>query len=406
MISPEDTSDEQTRLRELLSYDIIDSEAEEDFDNLTKLASEICGTKISLISLLDDKRQWFKSKVGLETNETPKELSFCGHAIHNPNEIFIVKNARKDKRFYNNPLVTHAPYISFYAGVPLLSSNGQALGTLCVIDDRPKSLSGSQLRSLKTLTKQIMNLIELRKKKKELEAINHTITRKNQEIERFAYLAAHDLKSPLNSSAMVIESLLLNPAITENQEAKLLLEMIGRSSERLKNLIDGLLEFSKIDKITSLQLREIKAGDLIYELKLILPIEDEYRLEFDSQVEQLRINSPAIISILHNLIVNSIKYSDKPEPFVRLSISEDEQSYHFAMQDNGPGIPSEHLEDIFEPFSTLDIQDKYGKRGTGLGLAYVKKMVEKMEGHIKLKSELGQGVTYQFHVKKYYAFAS
>ena len=161
-------SDEKNRLKALQSYNVLDSLAENEFDDITVLASQICGTKIALISLIDEKRQWFKSKVGLGVDETPRELAFCNHAIQDQSNPFIVEDSRIDERFKNNPLVTGDPHVIFYAGIPLISEDNYALGTLCVIDDTPKSLSDWQLTSLKTLSKSVMNLLELRKKNAEL----------------------------------------------------------------------------------------------------------------------------------------------------------------------------------------------------------------------------------------------
>ncbi|WP_075342254.1 GAF domain-containing protein [Tenacibaculum agarivorans] len=173
MITPETTQDETSRLEELLSYNILDTLSERDYDNLTAIASTICETPISLISLLDDKRQWFKSNHGLSVKETPKEYAFCAHAIHNPNDVFIVPDSRQDIRFHDNPLVTGEPLVIFYAGVPLLSKNGAPLGTLCVIDHKPRELSENQVNSLKALANQVMILMEHRKKDK---LLKETIT--------------------------------------------------------------------------------------------------------------------------------------------------------------------------------------------------------------------------------------
>lgn len=150
------------RLEALKSYDILDSQSEQAFDDLTAIASLVCGAPISLISLLDDRRQWFKSKVGLETSETPREQAFCGYTILG-NELFVIPDATQDIRTSSNPLVVGEPQIRFYAGAPLITSDGFALGSLCVIDRTPRSLDSQQLDILTRLSRQVVYLMELRR---------------------------------------------------------------------------------------------------------------------------------------------------------------------------------------------------------------------------------------------------
>jgi GAF domain-containing protein len=172
-------TDEQKRLVALEEYGIMDSLPEEEYDNITSLASRICSTPISLITLLDDRRQWFKSATGLEIKETPIEYAFCSHAIQHPSEIMVVPDSRKDERFANNPYVTGEPHIVFYAGMPLVDEAGQALGTLCVLDVQENTLTPFQLTALKQLAKQVVSLMTLRKHNKQLKNVVSDLEQQN-----------------------------------------------------------------------------------------------------------------------------------------------------------------------------------------------------------------------------------
>ncbi len=177
MKKPQVPYNENERLKELDSYNIIGEMENFDYDFLTQMASQICGTKISLISLITDEKQWFLSHHGLKVRETDKEFAFCAHAINKPEELFVVEDSRKDERFHDNPLVTGDPEVIFYAGVPLVNENGFPLGTLCVIDNNPKVLNEQQIQSLKMLSKQVLNLLELRRKTKELNQSNAALSK-------------------------------------------------------------------------------------------------------------------------------------------------------------------------------------------------------------------------------------
>ncbi len=170
MIPAQPPSEEAPRLQALLECKILDSPSEEAFDDITHLAAYLCQTPIALVSLLDSKRQWFKSKVGLAATETPRRLAFCSYAILQSTP-FIVPDALADERFADNPLVTGEPHIRFYAGVPLITAEGFALGTLCVLDHVPRSLTHEQIEALKTLAHQVVRQIELRQNLAELQLI-------------------------------------------------------------------------------------------------------------------------------------------------------------------------------------------------------------------------------------------
>ncbi|WP_221391544.1 GAF domain-containing protein [Dyadobacter sp. NIV53] len=175
----------------MTDYNILDSLPEKDYDDITQLAAEICQTQISLISLIDDSRQWFKSNRGLSIRETPREYAFCTHAIQNPSQVFVVPDSRKDERFAQNPLVTGDPNVIFYAGAPLIDSKGFGLGSLCVIDNTPRELNEKQITGLKILAKHVVNLIELRKADRAMKALQKALEDNHNEAQK----ARHVLKA-------------------------------------------------------------------------------------------------------------------------------------------------------------------------------------------------------------------
>jgi GAF domain-containing protein len=152
---------EGARLAALDRYAILDTEPEQTFDDIVILAAHICDTPMAMLSLVDENRQWFKSRVGVQVRETPREDSICAHAIQQ-NDLFIVPDTLKDARFQHNPLVVNEPRIRFYAGAPLINEEGFALGTVCVVDREPRELDGEQKQALKSLARLALGQMELR----------------------------------------------------------------------------------------------------------------------------------------------------------------------------------------------------------------------------------------------------
>ena len=176
-------SQEAARVAVLDRYAILDTEPEQAFDDLVNLASYICKTPIALLSLVDDRRQWFKSKIGVQLEETAKEVSFCAHAIQQE-DLFIIPDTLKDPRFRENPLVLGEPHIRFYTGAPLINEDGFALGTLCVIDRQPRELDSEQKEALWALSRLALGQMELRQNLRLLKEALTDRSREEHEKER------------------------------------------------------------------------------------------------------------------------------------------------------------------------------------------------------------------------------
>ncbi len=384
---------EQERLRALEKYDILDTLPEREFDNLTRLASYITGSPIALISLLDEHRQWFKSRIGLQAAETPRNISFCQHAIMS-NELFEVPDAMSDRRFRKNPLVTEDPNIRFYAGYPLQTSEGHNLGTLCVIDNHPKALNEEQRQMMRYLAEATISLIEARKTNQDLA---NAIRYKNE----FLSNVSHEIRTPMNA-ILGFSELLQRTNLTEEQTTHL--EAISSAANNLLVVINDILDLSK-NEAGSLELRlaPMEPRQVIKQtIQLISQMAFEKRLNLrciidPSIPEQVMGDAARLNQIVLNLLGNALKFTQKGSISVRLECLDQTDHDIFlrlSVEDTGPGIPPENLERIFQRFEQGNEEHDRKTLGTGLGLAIVRMLVELHGGTTWAESEVGKGATF------------
>lgn len=334
----------------------------------------------------------------MDLGETPRNLAFCAHAINEPEKIMLVPDSRQDERFYDNPFVTDEPKVVFYAGVPLVTNKGYALGTLCVIDMEPHVLDENQLTALRALSNNVVRLFELRKNKLELERAHSELQRKNNELERFAAMAAHDLKSPLANISSITDLLTTEYGGDLCEEALDLVGLLSQSSQQLRELIDGILEHSRSDELLKAGREEVLLPQIFKEALGLLNVKN-VEVTYPSGLHAIKTNSHALKQILINLISNGIAYNNKPHKTIDLGFDEDEEFYRFSVTDNGMGIPKAHQERIFNLFERLTPHAEQAK-GHGIGLSTVKKLVENMGGEVKVNSTVGEGTTFSFTLAK------
>lgn len=215
---------EQERLDELHSLGILDTLPEQGYDDITLLASQLCDSPIALVSLIDEERQWFKSAVGLDLSQTSRDVAFCAYAILEPDDLMVVTDASQDARFSDNPLVSSDPAIRFYAGAPLVTSNGNALGTLCVIDRKERDLTPEQNRALRALARQVVAQIELGEMVGELEQARATQARYQQQLEEYQLALEEKL-------AVIAERSITDP-LTGVKNRRAFMEKIEEEMER------------------------------------------------------------------------------------------------------------------------------------------------------------------------------
>ena len=381
---------EEERIAELYRYNLLDTEEEKEFDDIVKLVSNVCKTPMSLISLIDKERQWLKAKQGLSITETTRESSFCQYTIQG-NDILEIHDATLDERFHNSPLVTSAPSIRFYAGMPLISSKGYKLGALCVLDTVPRQLNEEQLFALEVLAKQVIKLIETRLQNKELAQLIKTQT-------RIISVLSHDVRSPIAQIKSVLE--LKTEGIIEGEEAD---EMLGLLPAQLDNTLDvlaNIVEWGKLQLDTKKQtplafnlhdavkecFQYVEVGAALKENQMVNQVDETFTVTGDSN---------AIKFILRNLLSNANKFTEKGS--ITVSAQQLKHKTLIRVEDSGLGMALEKAQSLFLNHKNYSTPGTRNEQGSGMGLLLVKDFIDILNGHISVTSEPGKGTVVEFY---------
>jgi len=387
--------DEAARLEALRRYEVLDTPREEDFDEIVRLAAQICNTPVSLISLVDEKRQWFKGRQGVDVAQTPRDVSFCGHAIVNAPDLMIVPDSAKDPRFKANPLVNGEPNIRFYAGAPLVTPDGHAIGTLCVIDHQPRELTETQKDGLRILSRQVVTQLELRRHLRSLSRAARELADANVELEGFSCAISHDLRGPLRTIIGFSEVLRQHCPGHLDAEGKTLLAQIERSGQRMAEILDDFLRL--------MRLRKRSLEETTFDMrKLVEEVVEELRTQAGDWKTKIRIGELPVAcgdkGLIHqvwvNLISNALKFSrNHPTPRIEIGGKEEPGRFLFFVKDNGVGFEMEYADKLWAAFGRLHGKDF---EGTGLGLSIVQRIVQRHGGTVWAEGAPNAGATFWF----------
>jgi len=407
MISAPIPVNERERLLKLKEYNILDTPAEESFDEIVKLASIICKAPISTITLLDEKRQWFKAKMGLENTETSREIAFCAHVIHGE-DLMVVNDALEDDRFCDNPLVTSAPDIRFYAGMPLITPDGNKLGTICVIDNVPRTLTDEQKFALQILAKNVITLLELRLKNNNLSDTLTTLYSQSNEIERInnintklLSILAHDLKNPLGVIQQVTEMYVAGQLSSDDMNE--IFNELKKNASNALNMLNEVLQWgtSQVEgKVTDFN--EINLFDMIERKRedyfLLLKSKGNKLVNLCQQEHYIKADLNMMRFILRNLIMNANKFTKDGSISVRTIESDD--FVEVVVTDTGVGMKPSQISRLFHWETRQSLDGTSGEKGTGLGLLICQEFVHKQGGKIWVESISGKGSSFHFTISK------
>lgn len=384
------------RLAELHGLDILDSDYEQAYDDICALASAVCGTPIALISLVDRDRQWFKAKVGLDVRETPVELAFCAHAI-DQDGVFEIPDASLDNRFRDNALVTSDPHIRFYAGAPLVTARGHALGTVCVIDRQPRRLTAEQRTLLQALSRQVSQLLSLREATATAARRNQMLLAEAEAHGRMLAIVAHDLRSPLVTQAAVAELALRAAQRADLEAVQRYLGILRSSAGQAALLVENLLAWGLAGATGLLEPKPeaVDVETIVAEVRAALLAMTEGKGITVAAAGGAGITVVAdrhlLRSILLNLLGNALKFSPAGQ-HVRIEWQPlDEGMVSIAVIDQGPGIPAAQLAAIASGALAESTVGTAGERGTGVGLRLCDELARRSGGRFHVEAGPGIG---------------
>lgn len=388
---------EQDRLAALFEYKLLDTEPEQEYDDIVKIIAHICDVPIALIALIDQKRKWHKARCGTDATGSPRDITICSYTITQP-ETLIILDTHLDERFYELDVVTKPPNVRFYAGVPLINEDGFALGTLCLIDKKPRTLTTQQKESLEAMARQVIRLFESRRMTFELQKQKDKAESANKIKTDFLSHMSHELRTPLTAILGFSQLLESDDDYPLSHIQKESTGGIINAGNHLLGLINTLLDISKIElgkidlNTTTLNLQECVSNSV----QQILLFADEYQITIQDYsipaTLEVKADARRLQQLFLNLLSNAIKYNSINGTVKIECKSLDNGFVRVSVKDTGRGLSEQQQSQLFQAFNRINQTDSI--EGTGLGLVICRQLIEEMGGEIGVDSQLDQGSTF------------
>lgn len=381
-------TNEPERLEDLLSLNVLDTPINHQLEIITQVASRTFGVPIALVSLVDAERQWFKAKWGLDATETPREQAFCAYAILN-RETMVVQDATEDERFASNPLVTGDPSIRFYAGAPLITQNGHLIGTLCVVDTKPRLATVDEIATLQQLAALAVGILQNESKHAQLQAQSQLATARDTNPKLLLSSLAHELRTPLGHIMGFSE--LMQTELADDDlgiRHKGFLDIVRQSGEHLCRLIDNLIRFEQSTFTDCLSLEPIELNGKIEQVVQSFSgavAAKSQSLTYAATEPSISVlaDHTSLRQILTNLISNASKYTPENGNITLVtSVDANDNLCRIEIRDDGPGMPQDVLMGLGKPFVRGAKSTKSETEGFGLGLHITKRLCEAMDGSL------------------------
>ena len=392
--------DKQNQFAAFREYGIPDSEVEKEFEGLSRMASEFCGTPISLITLIGEDRQQNIAGAQQSLHDLPRKIIDCLLANNQSFEQLIIPDLRVDSRFADHPLVKGDPYVVFYTHIPLTNPDGYTLGTFCVMDFQAKSLSPDQLASLQMLARQVVNVLELRKANLRLQLLKKELEASNEELQKFAYVVSHDIKSPLSSIVLSSEMLRENFGDSIDEGDDQLLKVLNRSAFKIRNLVDGILIYYRSERAMGEAVETFSLKPFLFAVAEMIGVNQDADIKIFAVEVNIKTKKAALEHILINLLQYTLRNNENKKLQVNIRFSQDDSNYFFNISGIGNSLSETEEKEISDLFTTPGFLERFGTNSDLIGLSAVKKIVEKLSGKIELSTLHGKGSEFSFHIRK------